>query len=279
MFPASVYSNATEGAAHCRYYCIGSLACSYWTYSTSIGCWAEDVAIYRMPYPFVFDKKQMLMDSEAAKTTVAGEYIQHYCGGDASIQPGITPVLPTAPPRSKAMEEVKEAKSCAELTSELLCYRSARNENSKLKDCAWDAETARCNEPQQAAWWSSPAVMAIGPAILGIGAVATGVYLCRGKSRKQPSATRGMKTSGVGTQLEDVTPLMSRDLEEVPAPSLSAAAPQTMPAMPVPAMQGGFTPLPQYQPQPQYYAQPSYSTGSFTPSYTPGQPMQGYTAY
>merc|ERR1712066_1152566 len=83
MFPPTVFSNHSEAALHCRLYCISALTCQWWQYSTVGGCYAEDVSKGKVAYPLTIDNSQSQTDTDLAEAIVAGEYIQHYCGGDA----------------------------------------------------------------------------------------------------------------------------------------------------------------------------------------------------
>jgi hypothetical protein len=83
MFPSYIFSDWKQGAVHCRLYCISALTCQWWQYSTIGGCYAEDVSKSSVAYPLTTIDSQSQTDTELAKAIVAGEYIQHYCGGDA----------------------------------------------------------------------------------------------------------------------------------------------------------------------------------------------------
>jgi len=83
IFPPTLFPNSTEAAAHCRLYCISALTCQWWQYSLVGGCYAEDVSKAKVAYPLTTDDSQSQTDTDLAEAIVAGEYIQHYCGGDA----------------------------------------------------------------------------------------------------------------------------------------------------------------------------------------------------
>lgn len=83
MFPPTVFADWREAAAHCRLYCVSALTCQWWQYSKVGGCYAEDVSKSQVAYPFTTDSSQEQSDTDLAEAIVAGEYIQHYCGGDA----------------------------------------------------------------------------------------------------------------------------------------------------------------------------------------------------
>merc|ERR1712151_165864 len=83
MFPPTVFADWKEAAAHCRLYCISALTCQWWQYSKVGGCYAEDVSQSKVAYPLTANNSQEQSDTDLAEAIVAGEYIQHYCGGDA----------------------------------------------------------------------------------------------------------------------------------------------------------------------------------------------------
>lgn len=83
MFDATVFSAYTDGAAHCKLYCIANLGCQFWLYSRLSGCWVEDPSRARVHYPLTTDPSVSKSGTDAANAVVAGEYIQHYCGGDS----------------------------------------------------------------------------------------------------------------------------------------------------------------------------------------------------
>jgi hypothetical protein len=83
MFPPTVFADWKEAATHCRLYCISALTCQWWQYSKVGGCYAEDVSQSKVAYPLTTDSSQEQIDTDLAEAVVAGEYIQHYCGGDA----------------------------------------------------------------------------------------------------------------------------------------------------------------------------------------------------
>lgn len=85
MFSGSVFDDASSAAAHCRLYCIGSLGCNYWVYSVKGGCFAEDPSKARVAYPLTLNPNVVETGTEEAKAIVAGEYIQHYCGGNSAF--------------------------------------------------------------------------------------------------------------------------------------------------------------------------------------------------
>lgn len=95
MFDTTTVTPETEAIKHCRYYCIGSLACQYWQYSNTSGCWVEnptDGETYRVAYPLTTANTNV--GDAASDSMVAGEYVQHLCSSEATPAPA--PVVATA---------------------------------------------------------------------------------------------------------------------------------------------------------------------------------------
>eukprot|EP00929_Paragymnodinium_shiwhaense_P081642 TRINITY_DN4277_c0_g2_i5.p1 TRINITY_DN4277_c0_g2~~TRINITY_DN4277_c0_g2_i5.p1 ORF type:complete len:621 (-),score=46.63 TRINITY_DN4277_c0_g2_i5:78-1865(-) len=67
------FRDHAEAADHCKLACYSQIECQYWSYSTELGCWIEDVEKDRVNYPLT------LPDVNATDTAIAGEYIQHVC--------------------------------------------------------------------------------------------------------------------------------------------------------------------------------------------------------
>jgi len=83
MFTTAVFKDLKRAAAKCRLYCIAQLACQYWIYSKVSGCWVEDAWQSRVAYPLTKDPAVSQNNTDLAQAVVAGEYIQHYCDGNA----------------------------------------------------------------------------------------------------------------------------------------------------------------------------------------------------
>lgn len=62
----------------CRTVCVSLLSCEVWQYSNDTGCWVEDTQIESIEYPP--SASSFLRHTAAARTVVAGEYIQRICG-------------------------------------------------------------------------------------------------------------------------------------------------------------------------------------------------------
>eukprot|EP00929_Paragymnodinium_shiwhaense_P062052 TRINITY_DN30986_c0_g2_i1.p1 TRINITY_DN30986_c0_g2~~TRINITY_DN30986_c0_g2_i1.p1 ORF type:complete len:287 (-),score=21.33 TRINITY_DN30986_c0_g2_i1:978-1838(-) len=217
MFAANVFPNATIGWNHCRLYCIAQISCQYWSYSSTGGCWVEDVSHFQVPYPLTTNHKWMNTDSEFARSVVAGEYIQHYCGGDpqsaaALISTTAAPLVTKRPPPS-----VSTASSCVDYTSEAFCMA-----NSDALVCNWDVALQEClaqgEDPDAplAGWaWILVAVVAVG--IMATLVIAMVVRLQRkparkpGKPKTSGGADRGfpLEDDAGRTDVEDTAPLLS----------------------------------------------------------------------
>lgn len=82
MFGIDTFSNSPTAAPRCRLHCIGNLGCQWWLYSNISGCWVEDASNARVNYPLINTPKVSNQGTRLANAVVAGEYIQHYCGGN-----------------------------------------------------------------------------------------------------------------------------------------------------------------------------------------------------
>jgi len=78
VFSASQFKDANIAPAHCRFYCIASLACQYWQYSTVSGCWVEELGAVQ--YPLTDTPGASNQNTPEALAIIDGEYIQHLCG-------------------------------------------------------------------------------------------------------------------------------------------------------------------------------------------------------
>jgi len=71
------FASTSEAIAHCRIQCYSDINCDYWTYSYWYGCWVEDVTIHAVGYPLTLQLADR--SSKFAKSSIAGEFIQHLC--------------------------------------------------------------------------------------------------------------------------------------------------------------------------------------------------------
>jgi hypothetical protein len=73
------YLGPERGAEHCQALCTSSLVCQYWTFSRALGCFVEHAwdGSKAVPYPLVIDSE--VVNTTAARSMVAGQYIQHVC--------------------------------------------------------------------------------------------------------------------------------------------------------------------------------------------------------
>jgi hypothetical protein len=76
-FDASYYKLRSDAIDACKALCYSDIACNYWTYSTSDGCFVEDPPMHQVAYPLTRD--DINHHSDFARSVVAGEYILHRC--------------------------------------------------------------------------------------------------------------------------------------------------------------------------------------------------------
>lgn len=98
-----------EGLTHCQNWCYSDVNCQYWQYGND-GCWVEDPG-YSMfsdvQYPLTTSGGAS-SDTDWAKTSVGGEFIQHICpvrpdpSAEAPVSAGGWSFLPQAPWRAGA---------------------------------------------------------------------------------------------------------------------------------------------------------------------------------
>jgi len=90
-FNTSVYGTWGEGAKHCKFECRSFLACQFWQYSMTKGCYISDPRKGNVHYPLTTGGQSPSVIATSDSDWVAGEMIQHNCVGPMSP-------LPTAPP-------------------------------------------------------------------------------------------------------------------------------------------------------------------------------------
>eukprot|EP00930_Biecheleria_cincta_P040357 TRINITY_DN27656_c0_g1_i1.p1 TRINITY_DN27656_c0_g1~~TRINITY_DN27656_c0_g1_i1.p1 ORF type:complete len:701 (-),score=71.67 TRINITY_DN27656_c0_g1_i1:43-2106(-) len=73
-----MFTKLEDAVTFCRHICYSDVRCEYWSYAPAFGCWVEDASQeYRPAYPLTLTSA--LRDTDFARNSVAGEYIQHFC--------------------------------------------------------------------------------------------------------------------------------------------------------------------------------------------------------
>jgi len=73
-FDAGYYSRRSDAVLACKNMCYSTFDCTYWTYSTTDGCYVEDPPIHIVRYPLTQDDV-----THNVRDVIAGEYILHRC--------------------------------------------------------------------------------------------------------------------------------------------------------------------------------------------------------